>query len=139
LESDLKEIRLICRKDAGSQVFAATRKLWTVRLKDKTDSYDALKEVLQDAKARCGRACKVVKADGDRIFGTSKRFLEIQREFGFVFERAAPHDHNDSAHIDRECRSLLEGTAAALEQSGAPATFWGEAALDVHQKRDTTA
>lgn len=39
-----------------------------------------------------------------------------------------PYDHQQSAIVDRECRTLLEGVSTALDQSGAPPNFWGEAA-----------
>ena len=47
---------------------------------------------------------------------------------GIVHERSAPRDHNQSAFIDRECRTLLEGVQTAMIQSGAPVSFWSEAA-----------
>ena len=42
-----------------------------------------------------------------------------------MHERPAPYDHEQSALVDRECRTLLESTATLLIQSGAPSNFWG--------------
>jgi hypothetical protein len=44
-----------------------------------------------------------------------------------VHERPPAYDHNKSAVVDRECRTLLEGTSTLLFQSGAPPSFWQEA------------
>ena len=45
----------------------------------------------------------------------------------FVHERAAPHDHNSNAVIERDIRTVFEGTATALQNSGAPSRFWADA------------
>ena len=69
-----------------------------------------------------------MRTDGDGIFGRSKTFQELKEKENFIHERPAPYDHRQSAKIDRECRTLLEGVNTALDQSGAPPNFWGEAA-----------
>ena len=97
-------------------------------MSSKTGSYDALREVLTDSLTRSGRKCKFLKSDGDGVFGRSGEFQKIQKDFGFVHERPAPYDHDQNSFIDRECRSLLEGVSTSLFQSGAPSSFWGEAA-----------
>jgi hypothetical protein len=92
----------------------------------KTGSDEAVSEVLIDAKARSGKNVRFVKTDGDGIF-RSDTFNNIRKKFGFVHERAAPDDHDSNAEIEREIRTIFEGTATALEASGAPAYFWAEA------------
>ena len=123
-----------------SQIFLdmASKKIWTVRMGDKTGCYEALEKVLNDAKARSSRPCKILRTDGDGVFGRSGRFQQIREKFGFVHERPAPYDHEQSCHIDRECRTLLEATATALIQSGAPSSFWGEAAAHYTFTRNNT-
>ena len=112
-----------------SQIFLdiSSKKIWTVRLKLKSDSDKAIAFVLDDSKIRSGRKCKFLKTDGDGIF-RSKSFLELKEKYGFVHERSAPYDHEQSAMIDRECRTLLEAVSTSLAQSGAPLSFWGHAA-----------
>src|SRR6185312_7876482 len=123
-----------------SQIFfdMASKKIWVSHLGDKTDSYEALEKVLSDSRTRSGRPCKFLHADGDGIFGRSNRFQEIQKKFAFVLQRPAAGDHEQSCHIDRECRTLLEATATALVQSGAPSTFWAEAAAHFVFTRNNT-
>jgi len=123
-----------------SQIFIdfASRKLWTVRLKNKTESDDAIESVLADAQARSGRKCKILRTDGDGIFGRSKSFQELQKKLNFVHERPAPYDHEQSALVDRECRTLLESTATVLIQSGAPSNFWALAAAHYTFTRNAT-
>src|SRR6185369_4221444 len=103
-----------------SQIFIdlASRRIWTVGLKNKTESDEAIEKILGDAQARSGRPCKILRTDGDGIFGRSKSFQELQKKLGFVHERPAPYDHEQSALVDRECRTLLESTATLLIQSG---------------------
>src|SRR6185312_15456949 len=97
-----------------------SRRVWTVGLADKTGSDEAIRKVLIDAKARSGRNIKILRTDGDGIFGRSASFQKIKEEFSFVHERPAPHDHNKSAVVDRECRTLLEGTSTLCFNRGLP-------------------
>ena len=105
-----------------SQIFVdlVSRRVWVVGLKDKTGSDEAIRKFLLDARSRSGRAIKILRTDGDGIFGRSSSFQKLKEEFNFVHERPAPYDHNKSAIVERECRTLLEGTATLLFQSGAP-------------------
>ena len=112
-----------------SQIFVdlVSMRVWTVGLSDKTGSDEAIRKVLVDARSRSGRPIKILRTDGDGIFGRSSTFQKLKEEFNFVHERPAPYDHKKSAVIDRECRTLLEGTSTLLSQSGAPPSFWEEA------------
>jgi len=74
-----------------------------------------------------GQKVKFLRTDGDGIFRESKNFLDLQKKYGFRHERPGPYDHKHSAHIDRECRTLLDGTRTLLFESGLPSSFWGEA------------
>jgi hypothetical protein len=101
--------------------------VWVVRLKKKKESDEAIKKIITDSKARSGNSIKILRTDGDGIFGRSKAFQELKEREKFIHERPAPYDHQQSAIIDRECRTLLEGVNTSLDQSGAPPNFWGEA------------
>ena len=101
--------------------------MWVVGLSDKTGSDEAIRKILLDARARSGRPVKVLRTDGDGIFGRSASFQKLKEEFSFIHERPPAYDHNKSAVVDRECRTLLEGTATLLFQSGAPPSMWQEA------------
>jgi len=93
-----------------SQIFVdlVSRRVWTVGLGHKTDSDEAIRKVILDARARSARPIKVLRTDGDGIFGKSSSFQKIKEEFSFVHERPPAYDHNKSAIVDRECRTLLE-------------------------------
>jgi len=112
-----------------SQIFVdlVSRRVWTVGLVDKTDSDEAIRKILLDARSRSGRPVKVLRTDGDGIFGKSGSFQKLKEEFHFIHEQSPAYDHNKSAVVDRECRTLLEGTATLLFQSGAPPSMWQEA------------
>jgi hypothetical protein len=99
---------------------------WVATLAKKTGSDWAIAEVLRDARARSGRMARFLQTDGDGIF-TSASFEEMRRQFGFIHQMSAPGDHNTNPEIEREIRTLFEGTATALHASGAPPSFWGEA------------
>jgi hypothetical protein len=111
-----------------SQIFLdeGSRRVWTVRLRSKTDSDEAIRTVVKDSQARSGRKVKFLRTDGDGIFGRSKSFQELKDELGFVHTRPAPYDHDQNGLIDRECRTLLEGVSTSITQSGAPPSMWGE-------------
>ena len=113
-----------------SQIFidVASKKVWVVRLKKKKESDAAIQSVLADARARSRNKIRILRTDGDGIFGRSRKFQELKEKEGFIHERPAPYDHQQSAIIDRECRTLLEGVNTCLDQSGAPSNFWGDAA-----------
>src|ERR1700753_4362281 len=82
-----------------SQIFVdlVSSRVWTVGLKDKTGSNDAIRKVLLDARARSGRPIKILRTDGDGIFGRSEKFLKVKEEFSFIHEKPAPNDHSKSA------------------------------------------
>ena len=111
------------------QIFidVASKRVWIVRLRNKKHSDDAIKKVIADARARSGRNIRILRTDGDGIFGRSDSFKEIKEKEKFIHERPAPYDYQQSAIIDRECRTLLEGVNTYLDQSGAPPNLWGEA------------
>ena len=94
------------------------------RIKNKTESDEAIEKILADAQARSGRQCKVLRTDGDGIFGRSKSFQELQKKLNFVHERPAPYDHEQSA-LSIGSADPTRSTATLLIQSGAPSNFWG--------------
>lgn len=114
--------------DKYGQIFkdSASTFRWVYTLAKKTESNTVLEKTLVDAKARSGRSLRYLKTDGDGIF-TSRAFEDLAMKHGFVHERSPPHDHDGNAEIEREIRTAFEGTATALEASGAPAYLWGEA------------
>ena len=71
--------------------------------------YSDRKSIIADPRARSGRKIRILRTDGDGIFDQSKRFQELKDRENFIRERPAPYDHQQSAVIDRECRTLLEG------------------------------
>ena len=105
---------------------ATSKYRWLCTLSSKDLTTAATAQVIKDAKARSGRNVKFLKTDGDGMF-RSKQFDEMQHELGFIHERAAPHDHNSNAVIERDIRTVFEGTATALQNSGAPSRFWADA------------
>ena len=99
---------------------------WLFTMPKKTGAYQAITEVILDAKARSKRMLRFLKTDGDGIF-TSEALSKIREGFGFIHERAAPGDHDSNPEIERDIRTVFEGTATALVTAGAPAYFWAEA------------
>jgi len=101
--------------------------VWIKRFQNKTQAEEATEKILKDAFIRSRNTIRVLKTDGDGIFGRSKTFQEMREREKFTHERPAPYDHKQSAIIDRECRTILEAVNTAIEQSGAPPDFWGHA------------
>ena len=113
-----------------SQIFldVVSKKVWLVRLHKKRESDEAIRKVLLDSKIRSKNKIRILRTDGDGIFGRSETFNKLKEKEEFIHERPPPYDHKQSAMIDRECRTLLEGINTSLDQSGALSNFWGEAA-----------
>ena len=86
-----------------AQVFKdlGTHFIWVRFLVDKTESLQAISEVLKDAKARSGTKARYLKTDGDGIF-RSIEFKQMCERFSFIHLRSAPEDHNTNAEIERE-------------------------------------
>ena len=111
-----------------SQVFMdmGSGYVWAKRMKAKTGHYQALPEVLADARAASGRRVQFFQSDGDGVF-TSKETEAILRKGKIRHLKGAPHDSNTNPFIERVRRTIFEGTATSLIRSGAPTSFWGEA------------
>ena len=56
----------------------ASGRVWVVRLKKKKESDTAIEKVLTDSRARSGRKIRILRTDGDGIFGRSKRCQELK-------------------------------------------------------------
>ena len=112
-----------------TQIFLdiVSRKVWVVRLKKKSESDKAIENIITDSKTRSRNNIRILRTDGDGIFGRSESFKKLKEKEHFIHERPAPYDHKQSSKIDRECRTILEGVNTYLEQSGAPPNFWGDA------------
>ena len=52
-------------------------------------------------KARSGNNIKILRTDGDGVFGRSKTFQELRDREKFIHERPASYDHQQNALIDR--------------------------------------
>jgi hypothetical protein len=99
---------------------------WCVRMRKRSGAGEAFKKVLADVSARSGRRPRFIRTDGDGVF-MSEEFENMVSARLMIHERSAPNDHNTNPIIERGQRTILEGTATALLEAGAPASFWGEA------------
>ena len=97
---------------------------WVFRDKTKDDVCGAMKYVIAEACARSGRKLRFVKTDGDGGF-RSNEFEKLCKKEKIIHERSAPYDHNTNPFIEREQRTVLEGTATALYHAGARQLFFG--------------
>ena len=102
-----------------------SRYKWTIQMSSRESTYCATEKVISDCTARSGRHVRYIKTDEDGVF-TAHEFTEICLKEKIVHEFSAPYDHNTNPFIEREQRTILEGVATAMYQSGAPARFWGE-------------
>jgi hypothetical protein len=119
------------------QVFVdvESKRIWSVRLKDKTFAESAVRDVLTDCRKRCGKEAKYLQTDG--IFRIHS-FKEMSEKLRFIHVRSPAYDHSQSAIIDRECRTMLETVSTMLAHSGAPPSLWGEASAHwTHTKNNT--
>ena len=61
-----------------------------MRLKKKSESDKAIEKVLLDAKARSRKEVRIVRTDGDGIFGRSKSFQELKEKEKFYMRDPLP-------------------------------------------------
>ena len=91
--------------------------------------YQALPEVLADARAASGRRAQFfLKVTATTVCSLSKGdWSAILRKGKIRHLKGAPHDSNTNPFIERVRRTIFEGTATSLIRAGAPTSFWGEA------------
>ena len=112
-----------------SQIFidVVSKRVWVVRLKKKRDSDDAIRLVINDAKARSRNNIRILRTDGDGIFGRSATFLELKAKENFVHERPAPYDHQQSAIVDRESQHSTRAARHPVSGGMLPHTLFSHA------------
>ena len=108
-----------------------SRFVWSKLLADKTGHYHAFREVLQDARARSGRAIRFFKTDGDGIFTGGEARL-IYAEFHIRHIQSAPNDSASNDIAERVIRTLAELTRTNLLHSGAPPKSVGRGDANGH-------
>ena len=86
--------------DKYQQIFidVKSKRVWLVRLRKKKESDEAIKKVLSDSRSRSHNKIRILRTDGDGIFGRSGSFQELKEREGFIHERPAPYDHQQSCH-----------------------------------------
>jgi hypothetical protein len=103
-----------------------SRFLWARGLVAKSDFLGPLKDVIADCQAASGRRLRFLQTDGDGIF-RSESLKQYLQSISVRHLWSAPYDSDTNPFIERERRTVLEGTATSLIRSGAPSVFWGEA------------
>lgn len=100
--------------------------LWSKGLAAKSDFFEALMEVIADCQGASGKQLRNLQTDGDGIFKseTLKVYLQDKR---IRHLWSAPYDSDTNPFIERERRTILEGTSTSLFRAGAPSNFWREA------------
>ena len=63
-----------------TQIFidVKSKRVWVVRLRKKSHSREAIKKILRDAKIRSRNDIRILRTDGDGIFGRSDPFKKIR-------------------------------------------------------------
>ena len=82
--------------------------------------------VIADARAASGRRLQFFQTDGEGVFA-SKKTEELLQQEKVRHLWGSPGDSNTNPFIERERRTIFEGTATSLISAGAPSSFWGEA------------
>jgi transposase InsO family protein len=100
--------------------------LWSRGLAAKSDYFAALKAVMSDCEAASGRKLRFLQTDGDGIF-RSEELAEFLQGKNVRHLWSSPYDSDTNPFIERERRTVLEGTSTSLLRSGAPSVFWREA------------
>ena len=95
-------------------------------LKDKTGHYQSFLDVIQDAKARSGKAMRFFKTDGDGIF-TGREANDIYSQFSIRHIQSAPGDSASNDVAERIIRTIAELARTNLLHAGAPPSLWAEA------------
>ena len=102
-----------------------SRFVYAKLLREKTDQYRSLVEVMADLRARSGRALRFFKTDGDGIF-TGGEAQEIYLKHSVRHIQSAPGNSASNDIVERVIRTLIEMSRTNLLHSGAQ-NLWGEA------------
>lgn len=100
-----------------------SRFVYAKPLREKTDNYQAMLEVIQDARARSGHPMRFMKTDGDGIF-TGGDAAAIFRKYSIRHLQSAPGDSASNDIAERTIRTMAEMTTTNLLHAGAPPSFW---------------
>ena len=111
---------------AAIYVDLKSRFVYVKMLKTKDDNYQAMVEVIVDAKARSGNEMRFLKTDGDGIF-VSSTANDIYKKYKIRHILSAPGDSASNDVVERTIRTFAELTRANLLHANAPAYFWAEA------------
>ena len=117
-------------KYTGFYLDVKSRFVYAKLLSSKTDHYRAMREVIQDARARSGRPMRFFKTDGDGIF-TGEEAEDIYEQFSIRHIQSAPGDSASNDLAERTIRTLAEMARTNLLHAGAPTNLWGEAMVMV--------
>ena len=97
----------------------ASRFIWIKVLTSKSDNYQAMQEVFQDAKARSRNSIRFFKTDGDGIF-TGEEAKRIYAKHSLRHIQSAPGDSASNDIAERSIRTVMELTRTNLLHAGAP-------------------
>ncbi len=119
-------------KYVGFYVDLKSRFIYGKPLRDKTSNYQAFLEVMQDCRARSGKALRFFKTDGDGIF-TGGEAQEIYAAHFIRHIQSAPGDSASNDVAERTIRTIVELTRTNLLHSGAPPNLWADCmAMVIH-------
>jgi transposase InsO family protein len=96
-------------KYVGFYVDLKSRFIYGKPLRDKTSNYQAFLEVMQDCRARSGKALRFFKTDGDGIF-TGGEAQEIYANHFIRHIQSAPGDSASNDIAERTIRTIVKLT-----------------------------
>ncbi|KAK4701297.1 hypothetical protein P7C70_g4937, partial [Phenoliferia sp. Uapishka_3] len=105
-----------------------TRRPWTILLKNKSDTFDAIKAWTKRVERQIGRKVRKFQSDGGGEF-ISKPLKKWEKELGIHHRYSHPHRSAENSVVERMIGTLKSKSKAIRRASGLPPTYWGCALL----------
>ena len=104
----------------------STRWKWIEGLVQKSDTYEALRRILRDAKRMRPDGCGLkLTSDSDPMFGNAcSAFQEVLTEFEAEHEKTGPYRQWHNSCAERAIRTISESSRALRHAAGLNHEFW---------------
>ena len=104
-----------------------SRFVWLGLMKHRDEAFEKFKSFKAMAEKQSGHKIKCLRSDRGGEF-TSNEFFDFCEEHGIIREFSTARTPQQNGVVERMNRTIQQMARAMLDESGTPATFWGEAA-----------
>ncbi|KAL2904103.1 Retrovirus-related Pol polyprotein from transposon TNT 1-94 [Bienertia sinuspersici] len=105
-----------------------TRVTWVQLLRNKSESYEAIKNFIVMGEHQYGGQVKIIRSDNAQEFD-DKSCRAMYEKMGIKHETSCVDRPQQNGRVERRHRSILEMARTLRFQAGLPLSFWGDCVL----------